>query len=69
MNNFDLEINKIITRLNDASKVDQGLSLTSAEVKILADEFGDIYYAPVITGEQIVQLCKEGKFGQEMIKK
>lgn len=69
MNNFELEINKIITRINDASKLDQGLSLTSAEVKILADEFGDIHYAPVLTGEQIVQLCKEGKLGQKMVKK
>ncbi|QIC67515.1 hypothetical protein [Acinetobacter schindleri] len=69
MNNSKLPINQIISRINDAAANDETIVLSAQEVKILAEEIGDLYYVPVLTNEQIVQLCKEGKLGQKMIDK
>lgn len=69
MNNSKLPINQIISRINDAAANNETIVFTAQEVKILAEEIGDLYYAPVLTNEQIVQLCKEGKLGQKMVDK
>lgn len=69
MSNSKLPINQIISRINDAAANDETIVLSAQEVKILAEEIGDLYYVPVLTNEQIVQLCKEGKLGQKMIDK
>jgi hypothetical protein len=69
MNNSKLPINQIISRINDAAANDETIVLSAQEVKILAEEIGDLYYIPVLTNEQIVQLCKEGKLGQKMVDK
>jgi len=69
MNNSKLPINQIISRINDAAANDETIILSAQEVKILAEEIGDLYYVPVLTNEQIVQLCKEGKLGQKMVDK
>lgn len=69
MSNSKLPINQIIGRINDAAANDETIVLSAQEVKILAEEIGDLYYVPVLTNEQIVQLCKEGKLGQKMIDK
>lgn len=69
MNNSKLPINQIISRINDAAANNETIVLTAQEVKILAEEVGDLYYVPVLTNEQIVQLCKEGKLGQKMVDK
>ncbi len=69
MNNSKLPINQIISKINDAAANNETIVLTAQEVKILAEEIGDLYYVPVLTNEQIVQLCKEGKLGQKMVDK
>lgn len=69
MDNSKLAINQIITRINDAAANNESIVFTAQEVKILAEEIGDLYYVPVLTNEQIVQLCKEGKLGQKMVDK
>lgn len=69
MNNSKLPINQIISRINDAAANNETIVFTAQEVKILAEEIGDLYYVPVLTNEQIVQLCKEGKLGQKMVDK
>ncbi len=69
MNNSKLPINQIISRINDAAANNETIVLTAQEVKILAEEVGDLYYVPVLTNEQIVQICKEGKLGQKMVDK
>ena len=69
MNNSKLPINHIISRINDAAANNETIVLTAQEVKILAEEVGDLYYVPVLTNEQIVQICKEGKLGQKMVDK
>lgn len=69
MSNSKLPINQIISRINDAAANDETIVLSAQEVKILAEEIGDLYYVPVLTNEQIVQLCKEGKLGQKIVDK
>ncbi|MBB4836618.1 hypothetical protein [Acinetobacter schindleri] len=69
MSNSKLPINQIISRINDAAANNETIVLSAQEVKILAEEIGDLYYVPVLTNEQIVQLCKEGKLGQKMVDK
>ena len=69
MDNSKLPINQIVSRINDAAANNETIVFTAQEVKILAKEIGDLYYVPVLTNEQIVQLCKEGKLGQKMVDK
>ena len=69
MSNSKLPINQIISRINDAAANDETIVLSAQEVKILAEEIGYLYYVPVLTNEQIVHLCKEGKLGQKMVDK
>ncbi len=59
--------NQIVDRINEAAAANQPLVLGSEEVKILAEEIGDLHFVPVLTNEQIVQLCKEGKLGQKIV--
>lgn len=61
------QMNQIVDRLNAAAESNEGISLTAEDVQILAAEVGDLHYIPVLTNEQIVQLCKEGKLGQPII--
>lgn len=69
MDNSKLPINQIVSRINDAAANNETIVFTAQEVKILAKEIGDLYYVPVLTNDQIVQLCKEGKLGQKMVNK
>ena len=69
MDSSKLPINQIVSRINDAAANNETIVFTAQEVKILAKEIGDLYYVPVLTNEQIVQLCKEGKLGQKMVDK
>lgn len=62
-------MNQIVDRINEAAAANQPLVLGVEEVKILAEEIGDLHFVPVLTNEQIVQLCKEGKLGQPMVNK
>ena len=69
MDNSTLPINQIITRINDAAANNEAMVLTAEEVKILSKDIGETYFVPVLTNEQIVQLCKEGKLGKPMFYK
>lgn len=69
MENSTLPINQIITRINDAAANNEAIVLTAEEVKILSKDIGETYFIPVLTNEQIVQLCKEGKLGKPMFPK
>ncbi|MFH7767498.1 hypothetical protein [Acinetobacter sp. BSP-28] len=60
-------MNQIVDRINEAAESNQSLVLDADEVKILAEEIGDLHFVPVLTNEQIVQLCKEGKLGQKIV--
>lgn len=60
-------MNQIIDQINEAAAANQPLVLDAEEVKILAEEIGDLHFVPVLTNEQIVQLCKEGKLGQKIV--
>lgn len=60
-------MNQIVDRINEAAAANQPLVLDAEEVKILAEEIGDLHFVPVLTNEQIVQLCKEGKLGQKIV--
>ena len=62
-------MNQIVDRINEAAAANQPLVLDAEEVKILAEEIGDLHFVPVLTNEQIVQLCKEGKLGQPIVNK
>ena len=69
LDNSTLPINQIITRINDAAANNEAIVLTAEEVKILSKDIGETYFIPVLTNEQIVQLCEEGKLGQPMLPK
>ena len=69
MDNSTLPINQIITRINDAAANNEAIVLTAEEVKILSKDIGETYFVPVLTNEQIVQLCEEGKLGKPMFPK
>lgn len=69
MDNLALPINQIITRINDAAANNEAIVLTAEEVKILSKDIGETYFIPVLTNEQIVQLCEEGKLGKPMLPK
>lgn len=66
---FDLLINKVIKKLNDAAENNQELLLSSEEVKVLAKDRGSNHRIPVLTNEQVIQLCNEGKLGQKITNK
>lgn len=60
-------MNQIIERINKASAANEPLTLNPEEVKILSEEIGDLHFIPVLTNEQIIKLCNEGKLGQKMV--
>lgn len=63
---FDLLINKVIKKLNDAAENNQELLLTPEEVKVLAKDRGSNHRIPVLTSEQVLKLVDEGKLGQKI---
>lgn len=56
MNNFELPINKIIEKINNASDAGIELTLTPQEVQELSKEIGDMVMIPVLTWEQVAKL-------------
>ena len=62
-------MNQIIERINSAAADNESLTLSPEEVKILSEEIGDLHFIPVLTNEQLIQLCNEGKLGQKMVDK
>ncbi|NAR50140.1 hypothetical protein GPS59_16750 [Acinetobacter haemolyticus] len=69
LNNDNLPINKIIHKINEAAANNESLTLSAEEVKVVSEDLGDQYFVPVLTNEQIVQLCEDGKLGQPMFSK
>ncbi|WP_180183715.1 hypothetical protein [Acinetobacter sp. YH01020] len=63
---FDLLINKVVKKLNDAAKNNQELLLSPEEVQVLAKDRGNLHRIPVLSEEQVIQLCNEGKLGQKI---
>lgn len=63
MNNSELPINKLISRINDAASRNEPLELTIEDVQILSKGIGDSFFIPVLTNEQVVELSKQGKLG------
>lgn len=64
MDNNQLLMNQIIEKLIKADDNNEQLTLTAEEVKELRVELGDQFYMPVLSMEEIVKLCEEGKIGQ-----
>ncbi|WP_291341365.1 hypothetical protein [Acinetobacter sp. UBA801] len=60
-------MNQIIERINNAAADSESLTLNPEEVKILSEEIGDLHFIPVLSNEQIIKLCNEGKLGQKMV--
>lgn len=60
-------MNQIIERINSAAAADEPLMLNPEEVKILSEEIGDLHFIPVLSNEQLIQLCNDGKLGQKMV--
>lgn len=69
LDNSKLPINRLISKINEAAKQGQTMALTIEEVRLLSKEIGDKIFIPILTNEQVVQLCKEGKLGQPMFPK
>lgn len=66
MDNHELFINKIIQKINEAANSNMGITLSADEVKELNKEIGDQFFIPVLSMEQVGQLVKEGKLGQQI---
>lgn len=60
-------MNQIIERINSAAADNESLTLSPEEVKILSEEIGDLHFIPVLSNEQLIQLCNDGKLGQKMV--
>ena len=60
-------LNQIIERINKAAAADEPLMLNPEEVKILSEEIGDLHFIPLLSNEQLIQLCNKGKLGQKMV--
>lgn len=69
LNNDNIPINKIIRKINEAAKKNEALYLTADEVKIVSEDFGDQYFVPILTNEQLIKLFDEGKLGKPIFKK
>ncbi len=63
MNNSELPINKLISKINEAASKNEPLNLTKEDVQILSKSVGDSFFVPVLTNEQVVELSKQGKLG------
>lgn len=63
MNNSELPINKLISKINEAASRNEPLDLTIEDVQILSKGIGDSFFIPVLTNEQVVELSKQGKLG------
>ncbi|EHU1664455.1 hypothetical protein A0168_RS14930 [Acinetobacter baumannii] len=63
MNNSELPINKLISKINEAASRKEPLDLTIEDVQILSKSIGDSFFVPVLTNEQVVELSKQGKLG------
>ncbi|WP_060469981.1 hypothetical protein, partial [Acinetobacter baumannii] len=61
MNNSELPINKLISKINEAASKNEPLNLTKEDVQILSKSVGDSFFVPVLTNEQVVELSKQGK--------
>ncbi|WP_119054997.1 hypothetical protein [Acinetobacter colistiniresistens] len=64
LNNDNLPINLIIKKINEAATNNQSLTLSAEEVQVISKDFGDQYFVPILTNEQLVQMCNEGKLGK-----
>lgn len=60
-------MNQIIERINNAAADSEPITLNPEEVKILSEEIDDLHFIPVLSNEQLIQLCNEGKLGQKMV--
>ena len=69
LDNSTLPINQVISRINEAAANNEAMLLTAEEVKILSKDIGETYFVPVLTNEQIVQLCEEGTLGKPIFPK
>ncbi|HCW4393862.1 hypothetical protein [Acinetobacter baumannii] len=67
MNNSELPINKLISKINEAASKNEPLNLTKEDVQILSKSVGDSFFVPVLTNEQVVELSKQGKLGSPII--
>ncbi|MDC4399282.1 hypothetical protein OHV36_10940 [Acinetobacter baumannii] len=63
MNNSELPINKLISKINEAATKNEPLNLTKEDVQILSKSVGNSFFVPVLTNEQVVELSKQGKLG------
>lgn len=63
VNNSELPINKLISKINDAASRNESFALTAEDVQILSKSIGDSFFVPVLTNEQVVELSKQGKLG------
>ena len=64
LNNDNLPINLIINKINEAAANNQSLTLSVEEVQVISKDFGDQYFVPILTNEQLIQMCNEGKLGK-----
>ncbi|WP_151768995.1 hypothetical protein [Acinetobacter colistiniresistens] len=64
LNNDNLPINLIIKKINEAATNNQSLTLSAEEVQVISKDFGYQYFVPILTNEQLVQMCKDGKLGK-----
>lgn len=68
-NNDTLPINILVKKINSAAEKNQDMTLSADEVKLLSEEIGGQYFIPVLSNDQLIQMCREGKLGQPILPK
>lgn len=62
----EFPINKLLEKINTAAANSESMILSIEEVKLISEKLGDRVFIPVLTNDQLIKLCQDGKLGQPM---
>ena len=62
----EFPINKLLEKINIAAANNESMILSIDEVKLISEKLGDRVFIPVLTNDQLIKLCQDGKLGQPM---
>ncbi|ENX06543.1 MULTISPECIES: hypothetical protein [Acinetobacter] len=62
----EFPINLLLEKINTAAANNESMMLSEDEVKLISEKLGDRVFIPVLTNDQLIKLCQDGKLGQPM---
>ncbi|MBJ9958374.1 hypothetical protein I5723_15485 [Acinetobacter courvalinii] len=66
MPSSEFPINLLLEKINTAAANNESMMLSEDEVKLISEKLGDRVFIPVLTNDQLIKLCQDGKLGQPM---